>query len=258
MAKPRIDVKIMVFTGTDETTALVNELAHYTDSIYAILSEDYGQAQAPGGNITVIRRLLDEGMLNGWIDDTGIGLVIDGCAPSAAAYSSFLREFCEKKGVEYIKIMKKVGVTQRTEICRTREELLRTVEYMDHILVKSDVSVYRQLTGIENYADKVIAVVDVDRDILGELLELGYRRENIICIGRNLSVPMIVGLVDEFDINRIVVSGTDFINLFNYIDAADIRKIKLSVDGEIQQQQGYNVNQVWSMLADRFGISEDY
>lgn len=258
MAKPRIDVKIMAFTGTDETTALVNELAHYTDNIYAILSDDYGHAAAPGGNITVIRRCLDERMLNGWIDDTGIGLVIDGCAPAAAGYSSFLRGFCEKKGVEYIKIMKHVDVTQRTEICRTREELKRTVEYMDHILVKSDVSVYEQLTTIENFANKVIAVIDVDSEVLNKLLDMGYRGENIICVGRNLSVPMIVGIIDEYDINRIVVSGTDFINLFNYIDAADIRKIRLSVDGEIRQEQGYNVNQVWSILADRFGITEDY
>lgn len=258
MAKPRIDVKIMVFTGTDETTALVNELAHYTDNIYAILSDDYGRAQAPGGNITVIRRHLDEGMLNSWIDDTGIGLVIDGCAPAAAGYSSFLREFCEKKGVEYIRIMKHVNVTQRTEICRSREELLRTVEYMDHILVKSDISVYDDLTRIESFGDKIVAVIDVDRDLLGRLLDMGYRRENIICVGRNLSVPMIVSVADEYDINRIVVSGTDFINLFNYIDAADIRKIKISVDGEIRQEQGYNVNQVWGILAERFGITEDY
>ena len=96
-----INRKIMAFIGTEETAELVSALAEYTDNIYAAVSDEYGKASHPSGNITLLSRYLDEEKMNSWIDRVGVDLVIDGTDLTAEAPRKLIAKVCESRNIEY-------------------------------------------------------------------------------------------------------------------------------------------------------------
>lgn len=245
----------MAFVGTHEVKALIDELSEYTDNIYAVVADEYGNVPYPGGNITVISKHLDEDGILRWIEGSNIKTIIDGTAIYADEESKMICEVAKKAGVEYLNIVRHVEMSQRIHISRSEEDMLRHIEYTHgNVLVKSDKRILQKLTAWDKYKDKICPMVLPDDVVLKKLTDAGYSRENIICFGRRLSSDFLVALIREYDVTQFVMMGSDKVGMQERLQATEIAKIDVVIYGEIEREQGFSVEEVWNILADRYGL----
>ena len=255
MAK-KIDRKIMAFVGSEDASKLVHVLSDYTDDIYACVASEYGKATHPGGNITILSKYQDEEAIKRWID-RGVNLIIDGTAVTSDAHSAIIRKACEETGVEYLRIAANYEFNLNTTLGGTPEDIRRTVEYsVGKVLVKGDLDMLGTIAGAKDYQSKVIPMVANDPEILSSLLEMGYPAENILGTDRVYSSDFMIALFKELDITNFIMMGSDKKGFGERIESINRSMVKATIYGEVPEETGLNVQQMWEMLADRFEIDE--
>lgn len=257
MAKSKIDKKIMAFIGTKDASKLVNNLADYTDDIYACTASEYGGAIPPGGNITILSKYQDEDAIKRWID-RGVNLIIDGTAANAEAHRDIIRKACEANGVEYLRVAANYDFNLNTTLSSNPDDLLRAVEYsVGRVLVRGNMEVYKILTEAKDYKTKVMPMVKNDPEILAELLSLGYPQENILGTDRVYQSDFMLALFKELDITHFIMLGSEKRGLTERIESINRSMVKATVFGAVPKEDGLNADQMWNAFCDRFNI-EDY
>lgn len=252
-----INRKIMAFIGTEETAELVSALAEYTDNIYAAVSDEYGKASHPSGNITLLSRYLDEEKMNSWIDRVGVDLVIDGTDLTAEAPRKLIAKVCESRNIEYIRIAKKMQTNLSTTIFRSQEQLVREMEYtVGNVLAEGDLTLMKMLTGVKDYQDKVFPMVSAEEGVFEALTDMGYRKENIISFNRMIHAGLLMALFQEFSISDYIYQGSLQIGLRERLEAVDHSAVKAAVYGDLAQEEGIEASAAWDMLSSRFGIGD--
>lgn len=252
----KIDIKIIAFVGTEESSRLVDAIAEYTDGIYAAVSSKYGNAPLPGGNITLIQKYLDEEGLRKWIRNTGASLVIDGTAVSAADSGSMIRSVCEDMQLEYVRIVEERRMKSDTEICRDPSSLLRVIQYsVQNVLVEAEEDVFRILTGDPDYQKKIIPLIPPDSGLLQTLNDMGYPPEHIVCAGKILSGSFLQALFSEYQITHYVFRGDILSGLSERLDALNHSMVHATILGDPAVEEGQTAEQYLYAFEKRFGIT---
>ena len=252
-----INKKIMAFVGTNDAAALVSALAEHTDDIYAAVSDEYGKAPHPGGNITLISKYLDEEKMASWIDRVGVDIVIDGTDLPATEARAVIKKVCEEKGAEYHRIAAKQQMNLHSTICRSKEQLLRELEYpVGNILVEGNDELYDMITEIKDFSEKVLMMIPADPDALKKALDLGYKKENIISINRLIHADMLIAMFNEFEISDYVFPGYLRDGMGERLASVDRSDAKAHIYGELVPDDGMSADAMWDMFAERFGIEE--
>lgn len=252
-----INKNIMAFVGTEDTANLVSALAEHTDNIYAAVSNEYGKAPHPGGNITVISKYLDEEKASNWIERVGVDIVIDGTDLSASGPREMIKKVCEQKGIEYLRIAAKQQRNMHTTFIRNEDQLLRELEYtVGNILAECDSKLYDLLTGVRNFREKTFIMIPAESGIFEKVIELGYKKENIISVNRIIHSDLLIAMFKEFGISDYVFPGNFKEGMNERLEAVDRSSVKAAVYGDFVQDEGMSVDEMWDMLAARFGIED--
>ncbi len=252
-----INKKIMAFVGTNDAAALVSALAEHTDDIYAAVSDEYGKAPHPGGNITLISKYLDEEKMSSWIDRVGVDIVIDGTDLPASGARAVIKKVCAEKNVEYHRIAAKQQINLHTSIYRNKENLLRDLEYpVGNILVEGEEELYGIITEVKDFSDKVFMMVPADPDIMKRVLDAGYKKENIISINKLIHSDMLVAMFREFEISDYVFPGYLKEGMGERLASVDRSDVKACIYGDLVPDDGMSADDMWDMFAERFGIEE--
>ena len=251
----KIKEKIMAFIGTDALKAVIDELSEYTDDIYAVVADEYGRVSYPSGNITVISKHLDEEGIIRWINNAGIKVLIDGTAAYAIEESNIIRNAAKTAGIEYFRLVDRIEMNQRIHISRSAEDVLRRIEYAHgNVLVKADKQLLYELKAWDKYQEKVYPFIKADHIFIKELSEHGYKSENIICYGKNLSVEFLIALLKEYNVTQFVMMGNDNLGMQDRLLASDIAKNDVIIYGELLQEEGYSSDSLWEMLTQRYKL----
>ncbi len=252
-----INSKIMAFVGTEDASALVSALAEHTDDIYAAVSDEYGKAPHPGGNITLLSKYLDEERMSSWIDRVGVDIVIDGTDLPASEARAVIKKVCAEKGIEYHRIAAKQQMNLHTSVYRSREQLLRDLEYtVGNILAEGDAELCDMLTDVKDFSEKIFMMIPADPEILKNVLDAGYRKENILSVNRLIHADMLVAMFKEFNISDYVFPGYLTEGMGERLASADRSDIKACIYGDLIPDEGMSADDMWDMFAERFGIEE--
>lgn len=252
-----INKKIMAFVGTNDAAELVSALAEHTNDIYAVVSDEYGKAPHPSGNITLLSKYLDEEKMSSWLDRVGIDIVIDGTSLTASDARGIIKKVCSEKGLEYYRTAAKQQLNLHTSIYRSKEQLLRDLKYtVGNILVESNEELRSMFTEMKNFSDKVLVMVPADPDLIKKTLDAGYKRENILSINRLIHAELLVAMFREFNVSDYVFPGYLKEGMEARLSSVDRSDVKACVYGELVPDEGMNADAMWDMLAERFGIEE--
>ncbi len=252
--------KIMVFAGSKEAKEFVDSLSEYTDSIYAVVAEEYGSRQHVSGNITVISRFLDEESIKSWVNRVGITAIVDGTEVYAAQASDVIRKASQELGVEYFKISSDVNIDfTHTSKCSSAEDIARDASYaVGKILMigcrelAEDVLVEKD--GV--LKDRVIIMLPPEERNVKLCLDAGYPPENIICMTMPQPEVLISGIIEGRNITHMIISADDIISIKSNLRAAERANVKVSLFGEVKKSEGYSLDQIWRLFVERLGIRE--
>jgi len=256
MAQRGINKKIMAFIGSPEVADLVSELAEHTDNIYAAVSDDYGKSPHPGGNITLIAKYLNEEDMERWMD-RGVELVIDGTDLIAQEARSVIRKLCEKKGIEYHRVVSKFNYTLSTTLIKQDDVMLRELEYtVGNVIVEGDEELFGKLTAVKDFSEKIIPLIPYDTELFNSLINMGYKLENIISFNRTIHSGMLTALFIEFKVSHYVFPGDYMLGMGERLTSVESSPVKALIYGELEQEEGYSAAALWKIFADRFGIED--
>lgn len=251
----KINKKIMAFVGTEDASRLVSALAEYTDDIYAAVSDEYGKAPHPGGNITIISKYLDEEKMESWINRIGIDIVIDGTALSVPAERAIIKKLCERKGIEYYRIAARQQMNMHASIMRSSRQLIRELEYtVGNVLAEGDAELYDILTDVKNFSEKVFIIAPAEPEILKAVLDRGYRKENILSFNRIIHADLLKALFREFKISDYVFPGYLREGIPERLAAVDSSEAKAAIWGDLLPDDGMEPDDIWDMFSERFDL----
>ena len=249
--------RIMAFIGTDDSAELMSELAEHISGMYAAVSDEYGRAKHPIGDITLLSKYLDRDNLIKWLDRNQTSLVIDGTSLAASEQRRLIKQVCDEKGIEYFHIAAKLQSNINTTIFRNDDQLIREFEYsVGRVMVQGDRHLFEVMTGVREYSDKVIPVIPADTELINSVVELGYKRENIISINRPVHSDLLIAIFHEYKVSNYVFLGSDLYGLQERLDSVDRSSVKGAVYGDFASEEGIEVNRLWDKLTERFGIED--
>lgn len=252
--------KIMVFVGSAEAKAFVDSLAEYTDSVYAVVSEQYGSKQHVSGNITVISRFLDKESIKSWAARVGVTVLVDGTEVYASEASRMICETAEELKLDYFKISSSIDVDfTHTSKCKNVEEIIKDAAYtVGNVLMIGCKEMAADVVSEKDGAlrDRVVALLPPEEENIRICREAGYSAENIICMTMPQPEILLRGIIEGRNITHMVVSAEDIASIKSNLRAAEAAKIKVSLYGELKQPEGFSVEQIWNIFVDRLGIRE--
>ncbi len=252
--------KIMVFAGSIEAKNFVDSLSEYTDHVYAVVSSEYGLRQHVSGNVTVISRYLDRQSIQSWVMRVGISALVDGTEINAAEASAEIRRAAEELGIDYFKIRSNVSIDfTHTSKCKNADDIAKDAGYtVGNVLMIGCSELIRDVVCARDgiLKDRVIALLPPCEESIRLCTEAGYADENIICMKMPVPVVLLGGLIEAKNITHLVVSAGDVASIKDILKAAEIAKIKVSLYGEIAQQDGYEEAEIWEIFKERLGIEE--
>ena len=251
-----IDAKIMAFVGTDDCSELVTRLAGYTDKIYAAVSSEYGKSSFPGGNITIISSYLDADGIQRWIDRTGVSLIIDGVSENASGESVLIRKKAEENGIEYLRIADHLKMSRNIQVCRKREDLISSLSYSTGMILVEGFSLYSFLKEAGVDPERMIAIVPPEPEELRLLKEAGCRAEQILSMGMIVHEAFLLSLFDELKIRYYVMQGGENRGIAEKISALNHSDAHALIDGELKEQEGHTLAELWKMLKKRYALKE--
>lgn len=253
-----INKKIMAFIGTNDASALVSALAEHTDDIYAAVSDRYGKAPHPSGNITLLSKYLDEEMMSSWIEKVGVEIVIDGTELAASEERTVIKKVCSEKGIEYYRIAAKQQMNLHASVYRNKEQLLRELEYtVGNVLVEDDGGeLYDIMTGVRDFSEKVLMMIPADPEVIENVLAAGYKKENILSVNRLIHADMLIAMFEELNISHYVFPGCLTDGMSERLASVDRSQVKACIYGDLIPDEGMTDDAMWDMLAERFGIEE--
>lgn len=251
-----IDVRIMAFVGTEESSELVSRLAEFTDGIYAAVSEKYGRSSFPGGNITIISSYLDEAGIQRWIDRTGVGIIIDGTAEDREHESAVIEKKAEENGIEYLRIKTDLQISRNARICRGRSEILSGLEYTSGNILVEGSELYSFLTASGVDPERLIAAAAPVSSEIKKLEDAGCRPDHMICLGMDVDGDFMLAVLDELKIHNYVMKGGKNRGIAAKMDAMSHSDARAFIDGELAEENGSTAEEVWKKLSERFGLRD--
>ncbi len=247
-----IDSKIMAFVGTKECAGLVTELSKYTDKLYAAVSDSYGRAPLPGGNITIISSKLDDDGIQRWIDRTGVEMLIDGTGDVPDESARILTK-AEENDLEYLRLKRDFTLDRSIKICESRDEIISGLRYTSGIILTEGADMYVFLT--ENGIDKsrIIVMTEPDPDEMTSLIDAGCSRKQIISFGFNISSRFLLSVFEEIDV-RYYIIGKNSRCMSEKSEALRHSDVNAFLDGIPEEETGITVREILQLIRERFGL----
>lgn len=194
---------ILIFAGTTEGRKLAEYAAEIGAACYVSTATEYGKevlGEHPG--IRVLSGRMDEGQIEGFLEEKCIRLVIDATHPFARAATENIRAACERAEVRYVRCLREEG-TDAWEQVVMADSVRQAVEYLKttqgNILIATGSKELHLYTEIEGYKDRCFARVLSTPEAVEESAKLGFQGQHLIAMQGPFSREMNLALLRYAD-----------------------------------------------------------
>lgn len=195
---------ILIFAGTTEGRKLAEYAAEIGAACYVSTATEYGKevlGEHPG--IRVLSGRMDEGQIEGFLEEKCIRLVIDATHPFARAATENIRAACERAEVRYVRCLREKGTADAGDRVVMADSVRQAVEYLKttqgNILIATGSKELRLYTEIDGYQERCFARVLSTPEAVEESAKLGFQGRHLIAMQGPFSREMNLALLRYAD-----------------------------------------------------------
>lgn len=198
--------KLLIFGGTTEGRALAEFCAENQIKAYISVVSEYGAGLLPSSEfLNILQGKMDSGMMEQFIAQKDITMVIDATHPYAEEVSANINSVCGKLGISLHRIKRKEDMPCKDGIYfNTVEEVavyLNTVS--GKVLITTGSKEAAVFLSVDNYRERcTLRVLDSEK-VIADCIAMGYGKERIISEKGPFTV--------EINVEHISLAGADYI-----------------------------------------------
>ena len=250
--------KVLVFAGTTEGYELCRFLGKQKISVCALVATEYG-TRSPGElpGVALHAGRMDESQMEAFIQETSPELVLDATHPYAAEVTENIREACDNKNTEYVRILRAQGKHEDQAVYT--ESIQDAVEYLKgtrgNILLTTGSKELLAFTGLPDYRERVYARVLSLPSVISACKEMGFEGKHLIGMQGPFSRELNEAMLRQFQCDFLVTKDTGMAGGFQEkIDAALNCHAVPVIIGRPIKEQGVTVLECKRVLQKRFQI----
>ena len=250
--------KVLVFAGTTEGYELCRFLGKQKISVCALVATEYG-TRSPGElpGVALHAGRMDESQMEAFIQETSPELVLDATHPYAAEVTKNIREACDNKNTEYVRILRAQGKHEDQAVYT--ESIQDAVEYLKgtrgNILLTTGSKELLAFTGLPDYRERVYARVLSLPSVISACKEMGFEGKHLIGMQGPFSRELNEAMLRQFQCDFLVTKDTGMAGGFQEkIDAALNCHAVPVIIGRPIKEQGLTVLECKRFLQKRFQI----
>lgn len=197
--------KILVFAGTTEGRRIAEFLDLLSVKAYVSVATEYGQHLLKEfQNIQVLCGRMDEMEMEGFLEEKGIGLVIDATHPFAVLATENIKKACERQQVRYLRCLREdsssdhdsqltgIQVVEVTSVAQAVEYLKTTDGNIFVSTGSKELALYREL---EDYRERCYVRVLSTMESVEKTISLGFEGKHLIAMQGPFSREMNVAML---------------------------------------------------------------
>lgn len=247
-------MRILLFGGTSEGRRISEYLRGRNCEVTVCVATDYGASLVPEGeNISVLTGRMNRDCILALMNSRHFDLVVDATHPYALEVTDNISASALTAGITLYRVVRECnggGDWIFVENAAHAAEILTKLS--GNILLTTgskDLHVFRGL------AMRCFPRVLPSVESLQRCLELGYPRENIICMHGPFSRELNIALIRQFNIVTVVTKDTGAAGGFSEkAEAAIETGCSLIVIRRAQQEQGLSVDEIINKLECELGV----
>lgn len=250
--------KICVFAGTTEGRELIEFLSSQPVSVTACVATEYGGALlSPSPNLTVSAKRLTAAEMEALFMAERFHLVVDATHPYAREVTENIAAACAETGTEYLRLLRSGGSAPEDGVFA--EDISQAAAYLNgtegNILLTTGSKELMKFASIRDFESRVYARVLPMEQSLRLCREAGLSSSHILAMQGPFSREMNVAMLKSVGAKYLVTKDSGSAGGFpEKVAAAREAGVKLIVIGRPPQRDGLDLNQILSLLCQRFQL----
>jgi precorrin-6Y C5,15-methyltransferase (decarboxylating) len=253
--------QILLFGGTTEGRILTEYLSSKHIHTYVCVATDYGEKLLLENQyITVKAKRLTEEEIVILLEQYEFDMVIDATHPFAVVVSGNIKRACEKKRVEYIRILREEDVRASFGIwVNTIEE---AVDYLQNtngnILITTGSNELKAFTKLEHFALRCYPRVLSSMSVMEKSINLGFLESHLMCMQGPFIKDLNVAILRQMNASYLVTKESGSTGGFeDKILAAKETNVVPIIIGRPKELSGLTILQVKELLNQRYPMEEN-
>ncbi len=277
--------KILLFGGTMEGRILAELLNEKEIPTCVCVATEYGEKLLPKGkHIKILSERLTEKQMEVLMKEHAFQMVIDATHPYALVVSENIRKACEKRNLEYVRVLRKKGQVEGPKIGQAIDQktgddfgqaagkdlektvvwvnsLKEAVEYLKNtsgrILITTGSKELREFTALAHYKERCYARVLTSVEVIKDCLALGFLESQIICMQGPFQKELNVGLLKQIKATYLVTKESgDAGGFMDKLEAARETGTIPIVIGRPKDCQGLTIKEAKEMIHQRYLVTK--
>ena len=250
--------KLLIFGGTTESRALIDEISHMSIEITQSVATDYGKIQMEDKRVKLITGRMTEDEMAKLIVDKGIDMVVDATHPYAQIVGKNIVSACKKSAVPRIRLARDSSMeeTDKQIYVKSAEECVKALEQTrGNILLTTGSKDLARYTRLADYKSRIYPRVLPMAEAIESCVCNGYMSSHIIAMQGPFSNELNRALIQQFDISVLVTKDSGSAGGFREkADAARQQGILLVVIGRPENREGLTLDQTVEAIKARQGV----
>lgn len=247
--------KICVFGGTTEGRELLEYLSDMKLKVVCCVATEYAKKLLPEReNIDILSGRKDRSMILSLLEEKDIEMLLDTTHPYATKVSEHLREACEEKGVEYIRLLREDHQSSYQAVSSMEEALACLEKTQGNILFTTGSKDLYQLKDHPSLLERAWVRILPMMESIRLCDEAGIAPSKIIAMQGPFSKEMNQALMSEHDIRYLVTKDGGVAGGFSEkMDASLEMDVLPLVIGRPREEEGYTLREILHLLEQRYG-----
>ncbi len=250
---------IILFAGTTEGRKIAEACRNQNLTLYVSTATEYGEALIEAAdNIHVLHGRKEEAEITSLIEKTGAKLIIDATHPYASKITETLRGICEKKQVEYLRVVRS-ETHEDTESCVFVNDAEKAAEYLNtvqgNVLLTVGSKELAKFTAVTDYGERLFARILSLPEAVLSAASLGFTGRHLICMQGPFSEELNEAMLRDTNARYLVTKDTGAQGGFpEKIRAAKACGVTPVVIRRPLKEEGVSVRECLSILGRRYGF----
>lgn len=250
------NMEILLFGGTSEGRRIADYLRGRSCKVTVCVASEYGASLVTEGeNISVMTGRMDRNEMTALMNSRHFDCVVDATHPYALEATDNISASAFTTGITLYRVVREgygEGNWIWAENTAKAAELLSKLS--GNILLTTGSKELDIFAG-SGLAGRCFPRVLPSIESLGRCLELGYPRENIICMQGPFSKELNIAMMRQFNIETVVTKDTGSAGGFSEkAEAAVETGCSLIVIGRARQEKGLNADEMINRLEYELGV----
>lgn len=248
--------QVLLFGGTTEGRILAEYLSNRHIHTYVCVATDYGEKLLPEDQyITAQAKRLTEEEIVELLEQNKFDMVLDATHPYAVVVSGNIKRACEKKKIEYIRLLREED--ERTSFGIWVNNIEEAVDYLKHtegnILITTGSNELKEYTKLEHFALRCYPRVLSSMSVMEKCINLGFIESHLICMQGPFIKDLNVALLTQLNASYLVTKESGSTGGFqDKITAAKETNVIPIIIGRPKELEGKTISEVKELLNQRY------